>query len=220
MRPLGTDYLQYDSEIYPFRTIIEDYIGEELERIHYKRHYELLNQLKTEQRTIFHKRVYREVTDGDRLNFLELYKSFLKDYIQPQWGDTQLCYQTIPTFRFQFPGNIGVSKFHRDSSYNHSPNEKNYFLPLMDTKETTSIWVESNVDKGDYAPMICKYGEVIQWDGSTLTHGNTLNTTDTTRVSFDFRIISFDDWESYEWKESTITAVKSLSVLGDYWSKL
>ena len=41
MRPLGTDYLQYDSEIYPFRTIIEDYIGEELERIHYKRHYEL-----------------------------------------------------------------------------------------------------------------------------------------------------------------------------------
>ena len=119
MRPLGTDYLQYDSEIYPFRTIIEDYIGEELERIHYKRHYELLNQLKTEQRTIFHKRVYREVTGDDRLNFLELYKSFLKDYIQPQWGDTQLCYQTIPTFRFQFPGNIGVSKFHRDSSYNH-----------------------------------------------------------------------------------------------------
>ena len=31
MRPLGTDYLQYDSEIYPFRTIIEEYIGEELE---------------------------------------------------------------------------------------------------------------------------------------------------------------------------------------------
>ena len=90
----------------------------------------------------------------------------------------------------------------------------------MDTKETTSIWVESNVDKGDYAPMICKYCEVIQWDGSTLTHGNKLNTTDTTRVSFDFRIISFDDWESYKWKESTITAVKNLSVLGDYWSKL
>ena len=80
MRPLGTDYLQYDSEIYPFRTIIEDYIGEELERIHYKRHYELLNQLKTEQRTIFHKRVYREVTDGDRLNFLvtSVYQNFIE----------------------------------------------------------------------------------------------------------------------------------------------
>jgi len=53
-----------------------------------------------------------------------------------------------------------------------------------------------------------------------LTHGNKLNTTDITRVSFDFRIISFDDWESYEWKESTITSAKNLSVLGDYWSKL
>ena len=43
--------------------------------------------------------------------------------------------------------------------------------------------------------------------------GNKLNTTDTTRVSFDFRIISFDDWESYKWKESTITEIKNLSVL-------
>ena len=52
MRPLGTDYLQYDSEIYPFRTIIEDYIGEELERIHYKRHYELLNATKLEPKLL------------------------------------------------------------------------------------------------------------------------------------------------------------------------
>ena len=42
---------------------------------------------------------------------------------------------------------------------------------------------------GDFKPFDCKHGEYISWDASNLTHGNKINVTSITRVSFDFRVI-------------------------------
>ena len=38
--------------------------------------------------------------------------------------------------------------------------------------------------------MNCDYGNIIQWDGSNLSHGNKINKTGKCRVSMDFRVIS------------------------------
>ena len=67
--------------------------------------------------------------------------------------------------------------------------ELNYFLPITDAFYTNTIWAESEEDKGDYSPMNCKYGEIIQWDGSNLMHGNKINKTGKCRISVDFRVI-------------------------------
>ena len=65
----------------------------------------------------------------------------------------------------------------------------NYYLPFTDTNERNTIWVESEEDKGDFAPMMLEHGECMEWDGSNLMHGNKINDSDQTRVSVDFRVM-------------------------------
>ena len=43
--------------------------------------------------------------------------------------------------------------------------------------------------------MNFKYGEIVQWDGSNLTHGNKKNLTNTTRISTDFRVIPMSTYK-------------------------
>ena len=64
--------------------------------------------------------------------------------------------------------------------------------------DTNTIWVESREDRGDFAPMECRYGELIQWDGSNLMHGNKVNKTKKTRISVDFRVMSYARYKPSE----------------------
>ena len=124
---------------------------------------------------------------------LELYSKFIHDVIRPLYNE-KIIYQSIPTFRVCYPNNIAVGEFHKDKYYRNRDwaekvNELNYFLPITDAYDTNTIWVESEEDKGDYTAMNCSYGEVVQWDGSNLTHGNYINKTGKCRISMDFRVI-------------------------------
>ena len=71
----------------------------------------------------------------------------------------------------------------------------NYYLPFTKAYGTSTIWVESEEDKGDFKPMDVEYGECIQWDGVNLTHGNKKNITNVTRVSVDFRIMPYSRYQ-------------------------
>lgn len=144
----------------------------------------------TDQSSSFH-RVFYEWARSEE--FTMLYESFISNEVQKLYSE-EIVYQAIPTFRIAFPGNIAVGEYHKDRFYRDENwakqvREHNFFLPFTDAFDTNTIWVESEEDKGDYAPMDCKYGEFIQWDGSNLTHGNKLNVTGKTRVSIDFRVI-------------------------------
>jgi ectoine hydroxylase-related dioxygenase (phytanoyl-CoA dioxygenase family) len=77
--------------------------------------------------------------------------------------------------------------------------EDNFFLPFTDAFDTNTIWVESEEDRGDFTPMNCNYGEIIQWDGSNLTHGNKINTTGKARVSIDFRVMKYSNYKPSEY---------------------
>jgi len=62
--------------------------------------------------------------------------------------------------------------------------------------------------------MEAEYGETIEWDGSNCRHGNKPNNTGKTRVSFDFRILSREIYDTSTPKKS-ITQGTSFKIV-DY----
>ena len=143
-----------------------------------------------DQNTDYHVSFYKWARTDE---FVATYEAFIKDEVQPLYN-CEIVYQAIPTFRICLPNNVAVGEYHKDKKYRDEEwagkvKEHNFFLPFTDAFDTNTIWVESEEDKGDYAPMNCNYGECIQWDGSNLTHGNELNITGKTRVSIDFRVM-------------------------------
>lgn len=134
--------------------------------------------------------------------FKLMYEKFILNIIKPLYNE-QIVYQAIPTFRVAYPNNIAVGEYHKDKWYRDADwavevNEDNFFLPFTDAFDTNTIWAESQEDKGDYSPMNCNYGEIIQWDGSNLTHGNKINTTGKARVSIDFRVMKYTNYKPSE----------------------
>lgn len=131
-------------------------------------------------------------------NFKQLYRKFIQKHVRPLYTDT-IVVQAKPTFRICYPNNIAVGEFHKDKWYRDGEwaakvKELNFFLPFTDAFDTNTIWLESEEDKKDFAPMSCKYGEYVQWDGPNLLHGNYLNKTGKTRISIDFRVIEYQNY--------------------------
>jgi ectoine hydroxylase-related dioxygenase (phytanoyl-CoA dioxygenase family) len=140
-----------------------------------------------------------------------MYDEFILNVVKPLYNE-QIVYQAIPTFRVAYPNNIAVGEFHKDKHYRNGEwaamvKEDNFFLPFTDAYDTNTIWVESEEDKGDYDPMNCNYGEIIQWDGCNLSHGNKINITGKARVSVDFRVIKYSNYVPSEY-ESINTKIK------------
>ena len=76
--------------------------------------------------------------------------------------------------------------------------------------------METEEDKKDFIPLEGKLGDFYIWKGSKLTHGNKINKSGHSRVSFDFRFIPYSKYDP-NFDKSTITQSRRL-VLGDYYS--
>lgn len=168
-----------------------------------------------DQSTMYHALFYLW---ADTNWFKESYSSFIKEVVRPLYNES-IVVQKIPTFRICFPNNIAVGEFHkdrwyRDESWAKNVQEDNFFLPFTDAFGNNTIQVESEEDKGDYSPMECEYGEMIQWDGSNLTHGNNINDTGKCRVSVDFRVIKLSN---YLPSEHGSINMKTKFKLGEYY---
>jgi len=186
------NYINYDSNKFNFAALYESVIGvAPLHTLHNTElnTYKSVLERKHDQHTVFHKRYY----DSFKEVFEPLYTEFIREVVRPVYGEA-IVYQTIPTFRVHLNGNIAVGEFHKDKWYRDEEwhtdvHEDNFFLPFTDAFGNNTIWAETEEDKGDFAPIECKYGQTVQWDGTHLTHGNKTNDTDYTRVSFDFRVM-------------------------------
>ena len=168
----------------------------------------------SDQSTIHHKLFYEWMTSA----FLDKYQSFINEYVRPLYSD-RIVVQKKPTFRICYPNNIAVGEYHKDKWYRDGEwaeqvKELNFFLPFTDAFDTNTIWVESEEDKKDFAPMNCKYGEFIQWDGPNLLHGNKLNETGKTRISIDFRVI---EYKNYLPSEHGSINLKKKFKIGEYY---
>ena len=180
---LQTQTLDYDVHKYRFPEIIRSWLGvDRLDEIHKGVEYDVFTR-ETDQSTEFHRRLY-EIGD----DFDNVYRSFLADAVRPFIGE-DLIYQRIPSFRIHLPDNVAVGEFHRDRDYAHGEGEINFWLPVTPAWDTNSIWIESREGAEDFRPYDVHVGQVLVFDGVNLAHGNRLNETGKTRVSFDFRVI-------------------------------
>lgn len=162
-------------------------------------HKELINNEKliegSDQATFFHKKVY---TTFDHPNFYST--SFWKNYkklsleilaeLKNETGCNDLwSIQRYPTIRFQFPNNVSVFEFHRDSNYQHPLGEINCFFALNECVNSSALHIEKNLGFADYVPLNLKSGEYAILNTSIFEHGDLINKTGKTRVSMDFRFV-------------------------------
>jgi ectoine hydroxylase-related dioxygenase (phytanoyl-CoA dioxygenase family) len=186
----------YNTNDYDFNVIISKILNcNNLSKIHGEKDFnslikESINNTHKFQQSEYHQKYYNNF---DLIK--PLYEKFLKEIIKPLYLGENIVYQKIPTFRIHFPNGMSVGMFHKDKDlrdyrWHELIKEDNYYLPFTDSYGSNTIWYETEEDKKDYTPMECKYGEIVKWDGTNLSHGNKINETEHTRVSIDFRVTS------------------------------
>lgn len=116
----------------------------------------------------------------------QLYDTFVTEVAGPIIGEPY-CYQAVPTLRIHYPNNVAVGEFHKDSDYYHPDGELNVWLPLTPAWGSNTLWVE--FEPGRVRPVGAVPGDVIVFDAVNTSHGNKVNVTRSTRVSFDFRCL-------------------------------
>lgn len=193
---------RFDTRTFPFRTLLEELFGAApLEELH--RFFPDESKIKelpdrfTDDKTFAHERFYRRLEAGWS-EFETLHESFVRQVGRRHFKGAPFVYQHRSTLRVQLPGSLAVAEFHRDSDYNHPHGEINFMVSLTRAFDTNAMWIESEPGKGDYRPIALEYGEVAQFDGSACSHGNKVNRTGKTRVSFDFRLLSVEDYRKAE----------------------
>jgi hypothetical protein len=203
----------YSTTVYNFREYVEQFLDFScLEDIHNSFPFEEVLIYGTDQNRHLHKKFYQGMDACPA--FINLYRDFIKNEVSPLFNE-KIIFQKFPTFRVHQPNNIAVFAFHKDKEYNHNENEVNFYLPITKATDTNTFWFESEEDKGDFSPMEGDYGNLIQWNGANLSHGNKINETNQTRISFDFRILSKKVYDTSKPKNSK-SKNKSFKI-GDYY---
>lgn len=177
--------------------------------------YKELFEVGADSSTVFHKAFYDKYREGWE-QMEQLYYDFICDHIAPSLVEDFL-YQKFPTFRVHLPGNIAVGRFHFDAEFGHPQGEINYIIPFTNSSDTGSVWIESEKGKGDFKAIDLNIGELVQFNGNQLTHGNKVNETGETRVSMDFRILPISMYNEGQIGESMTRKTKFIE--GEYYKR-
>lgn len=168
---------------------------------------------KTDQASLLHKRFYSYFETLLKPEYERLVAE-----ITPQVfpGET-VYYQKVPTFRIQFPENLAVGEFHRDSDFGHQDGVLNVWVPLTPAFDSNTIWVERYVGLNSTRAWQLAPGDALVFDAVNWIHGNRRNYTRCSRVSFDFRLIT-----KSRYQDSDARAVNTgrRLALGDYYTEL
>ena len=181
------------------KTIFSNNISDnllKLENLHkfFDQHEKVLEK-GTDQSTIFHQAIYSSFDDPNFFLssfWLEYRKLTLEivEILKKQTGyREEWAIQRFPTIRIQFPENISVFEFHRDSNYSHPIGEINCFYAINKCFNSSALQVEKNLGFEDYLPLNLKPGEYALLNTSIYKHGDIMNKTNKTRISMDFRFI-------------------------------
>ena len=210
----------YDCQKYNFCSIIQELFDcVELCQIHKRLpaeiRYDELHEIGEDNKTWYHQKFYAPINDG-RSQFQELYLCFVQEVVSELINENKFLYQKTPTFRVHTPNNVAVGGWHKDSDYNHPSGEINFIVPLTDARDTSTIWTETQPGKADFQPISMELGDIVKFNGNECVHGNKVNETGTSRVSFDFRVLPFDKYNS----ESPLRSISANRqfILGDYYN--
>ena len=189
---MKTTIYEYDPERYNFPRIISDYLDvQDLSQLHSslsEQAGEANSLYKNMEQSPAYQQLYDCLNGEPGYQFYDTYERFMREVIRPQYNES-IFYQKKPTHRILFRDTPGVSRFHRDRDYGHSTAEINYFVPQTAAFGTNTVWIESEEGREDFMPMEMEPGQFARFNGASLAHGAQVNTSDRTRVSFDFRVI-------------------------------
>lgn len=192
-----------------------------LDYLHQKREELLPNEelnFDNESKTEFHKLFYSKM-NANQLEVLEAaYTRFVRDEISPLF-DEAILFQYMPSFRVQLPFEKAIHKWHYDSDedHRHPPWEINVQIAVTDMLDNRAMWIESVPGLKDFYPLEMRYGEFAVFDGNRCTHGNKLNDTGKTRISFDFRVMPASKHDPQK-SINSVTSNKKF-VVGEYYRK-
>ncbi len=208
---------KFNTSTYNFTELISNlFQSPNLDYLHElsRNEYSTLFEVGADSNTVFHEMFYEKKRSG-WYKFDQVYYSFIKDIVAPRYNE-DILFQRFPTFRCHLPGNVAVGAFHNDAEFNHPENEVNYILPINNADSSASVWVESVPGEKDFRPIVMRAGELIEFDGNKLTHGNKVNITGKTRVSIDFRVLPLSAYKEGDPKESVTRKTKFK--IGEYYS--
>ena len=149
--------------------------------------------------------------------FVSIYKSFALDIATHFYGSpSNTCLQTSPTPRIFFPNSHGTS-IHSDYWYGHGLSAITIWIPILnsisgatfyaDHRKTIDNYIDNPIFDLNYLTKISKeiaikenevlppHSSAFLFD-SKMLHGSTFNSTNKTRISFDFRISKIGDTTS------------------------
>jgi len=183
---------EFDASRYNFHEIIQDYLDTDdlasLESDVDPDPNKEASIYKQMERSTPHQRLYEHLNGPEKERFYDTFEQFVREVVRPMF-DEPILYQRKPTHRIHFRNDVGEVYYHKDTDYGHQPVEINFSVPQTKAFGTNTIWIESEEDKGDYAPIEMDVGEFVQFNGANLSHGAKNNQTEATRVSFDFRVM-------------------------------
>lgn len=190
MNPANSGILDYSTAEWPFAAILSrdvfkvrqlhrlhEFVLEKKQRMGSKPELTYDDNLKM-------RKLMQDLTDDSP--FYRLYHAFMSKVVSPLAG-CPLSYSSHPKMRVHFAGSPSVSAFHDDVSVTHRVDQVNLWIPFTDVDGTASMWVESQIGRGDYAPVAVNHGQALIFDGGYLRHGTHANTTGITRISMDLR---------------------------------
>jgi len=210
----GWTVIGYDQNEFPFDRIIEEgllnFLAEKhgtslnkMEDLHLSE--EVMHDLESARQEMF--RIFR----GDE--FQTCYKRFAK-FLIDTYADQHALVQKTPTARIQ-PPHFMTTSFHSDAWYGHSQRTNSFWLPVTEvdqnntlniapSRETSSATMMELIN-GNHSlqeineicmsitePTQAKKGQVLTF-APDMIHGAKMNTSERTRVSFDFRIVNSDE---------------------------
>ena len=177
------DYVSYSLGDYDFPGVVATSLGESNLQEMGRNESVALRTRETDQRTHWHSLFY------DGFDYWQwMYRSFICNVIAKLFFEP-FYYQAIPTLRVHLPQNLAVGEFHTDRDYGHPEGEVTFWVPLTPAFDTNSIWIERNQGKGDFEAVAAEPGSIVIFDAAHRKHGNLVNETGRTRVSFDFRCL-------------------------------
>jgi len=213
--------IKYDTNIYKFQELLLDlYQVSDLSTLHTQLTEENgVKGIGHDTHSILHNKFYEKLNSGWN-EIREAYERFVSEVIINLSAEKSFLYQSFPSYRIQFPNNKAVSTWHHDSDalHLHPDGEINFIIPITNAFDTNTVWVESAPGLGDFGPVNMKYGDCLIFDGNKCNHGNKVNETGATRISFDFRILPLS---KYDPTYSAVTATKkNRFIIGEYYSLL
>jgi hypothetical protein len=210
---------KYNKDSFPFQEYFRDLYGlKDLSQIHSIHDSSMVFDMSNNSDTLLHKMFYTDIK-SEGSEFTKLYNNFINTYVRESVG-FNFIYQKLPTLRLHFDNNWATPEFHVDTQdgYFHPHGEINFIVPVTECFGNNSVWIESEPSKGDYHPVKMQPGDLLSFSGGTCKHGNKMNDTSKSRISFDFRIMPLSKYDPTFSKSSATRSTKF--IIGEYYKEL